>query len=200
MTVLAVNNWKTNGELIADVAKLYLTEDMSVLDPTYGHGTWWTHYKPKRLIASDLDVAKSPWGRSIDFVALPWAAYMFDCIAFDPPYKLNGTPDPTVDFRYGVGQITPWQERMELIEDGMEECSRVLKTGGIFLLKCMDQVCSGEIRWQTDQFTSFGEISCKLRKIDRFDMIGQHRKQPMEGREQRHAHGRGSTLLVFRKQ
>lgn len=201
MTILAVNDWATNGYLIADVAELYLSKEMKILDPTYGLGTWWTQWFPaeRNLTATDLDKDKSPWGRSVDFRNMPWVTHTFDCVAFDPPYKLNGTPDLAIDERYGVHTVKTWQQTHKLIKDGLLECSRVLKVGGILLLKCMDQVCSGQIRWQTDEFTIYAALNCDLKKIDRFDMLGKHRKQPMEGREQRHAHGRGSTFIVFRK-
>jgi hypothetical protein len=192
-------NWPSNGHLIKDVAELYLNKDMVILDPTYGLGRWWTQWQPKKLLMSDIKPnGIVPIVTQTDFLYLPWCGHTFDCVAFDPPYKLNGTPDPQVDKRYGVDVISTWRGRHDLIREGMEECVRVLKSKGILLLKCMDQVCSGAIRWQTIEFTNYGyELGLKL--IDRFDMVGHARTQPMNGRKQMHAHSRGSTLLVFRK-
>jgi hypothetical protein len=81
--------------------------------------------------------------------------------------------------------------------DGLTECSRVLKIGGHLLAKCMDQVCSGQVRWQTDVLTARA-VELGHRKVDRFDLLGGGRPQP-NGRGQVHAYGRPSTLLVFRK-
>jgi hypothetical protein len=95
MTVPAAHRWPTNGHLIADAAKLHISPDAVVLDPTYGRGTWWTVFRPAHLIAHDLHLD------GVDFRALPEPDDAVDVVAFDPPYKLNGTPTPAVDARYG---------------------------------------------------------------------------------------------------
>lgn len=193
MTVPAVHNWRTNAELVRDVALLYLRQDMEACDVTYGRGNWWTMWKPTSLVAHDKYTYDA-----IDFRDLPEEDGTYDLVAFDPPYKLNGTPElGDFDDRYGVDKTMTWQERHAMIGEGIEECARVLRRGGILLLKCQDQVCSGKIRWQTDEFTDRAE-TVGLMKVDRFDMTGGGRKQPV-GRRQVHAHGRPSTLLVLRK-
>lgn len=194
MTVLAANRWKSNAELIADVAKLgYL--DGWVYDCTYGQGTFWKLWRPEppeEFTYSDLYTSCA-----VDFTDMPWADKTFDAVVFDPPYKLNGTPDPTVDTRYGVQSQATWQQRHALIRAGLWECCRVAKR--YVLLKCQDQVCSGKVRWQTRIFADHAE-GLGFEQVDRFDMLGHHRPQPMEGRTQKHAHGRPSTLLVFERQ
>lgn len=195
--VLAATAWKTNAEMIEAVAQLgYIDRESLTLDPTHGRGTWWKTWEPDNLVASDLDPAKSPHGRSIDFTDLPWADGLFDVVAFDPPYKLNGTPTDAIDERYGVHVVRSWQDRHTLIRDGITECARVLKTGGRLLLKCQDQVCSGQVRWQTDEFTAHA-ATVGLRKIDRLEYLA-YRPQPA-GRSQIHARRNYSTLLVFEK-
>jgi hypothetical protein len=94
VTILAHGDWKTNAELIRDCASLgYLHGDWYTLDPTYGLGTFWSLWRPHTLVASDIDPAKSLWGGATDFTNLPWSNNLFDAVVFDPPYKLNGTPD-----------------------------------------------------------------------------------------------------------
>lgn len=187
-TVLAAHDWPTNAALIADVAKLgYL--DGCVLDCAYGLGGFWKLWVPEAFTYSDLLTG-------VDFRAMPWADDTFGAVVFDPPYKLNGT-DQGEGERYGVHLRASWQERMQLCRDGATECVRVLKPGGFLLWKCQDQVCSGKIRWQTIDFTDHA-AKLGLELVDRFDMLGTARPQP-SGRKQVHAHGRPSTLLVFRK-
>lgn len=191
--VPAVSTWATNGDLIADVARVgWLTADMSVLDVTWGKGRFWTKWRPRILVGTDIDPERSPSGRAVDFRELPFGDRRFDAVVFDPPYKLNGTPRLETDEVYGTGEVARWQDRMALIRDGAAECARVARK--VVLVKCQDQVCSGQMRWQTDVVT---EAVCAkgFRKADRFDMIG-GREQPA-GRSQKHARGRGSTLLVF---
>jgi hypothetical protein len=184
--------WKNNATLIADgVAPLYLPADAVVLDPTYGKGGFWKKYRPPKLIAHDLKLD------GVDFTALPEADDSVDVVAFDPPYKLNGTPTDEIDECYGVDEKATIAERHWLIEAGIVECTRVLRPGGLLLLKCQDQVSSGRANWQADDVTAW----CRrgdLEKIDRFGVL-RPRPQPMEGRTQRHAHGQPSFLLVFRK-
>lgn len=193
MTVLAVHNWKTNAELIFDVASLYLDRNMEAADLTYGRGNWWTKWKPASLVKHDKYTVDG-----VDFRDLPEEDETYDLVALDPPYKLNGTPElGDFDDRYGTDRVMTWQEKHRRIRHGIVEGARVLRKGGILLLKCQDQVCSGAIRWQTDEFTVCAE-KVGLKKIDRFDMTGGGRKQP-PGRRQVHAHGRPSTLLVFQK-
>lgn len=183
--------WRTNAALIADVARLgYITGH--VLDPTWGRGLFWTKFEPERLTRHDLLLD------GIDFRDLPYPDGTFETVVYDPPYKLNGTPAlGDHDNRYGVDVPATWQGRMRSILEGAAECARVVAPTGHLLVKVMDQVCSGEIRWQTDEVTKTVEPR-GFRKIDRLDFLGGGRPQP-PGRRQLHAHSRPSSLLVFRK-
>lgn len=191
MTILAAKNWKDNGAMIADVAQLgYITG--TVLDVTYGQGTFWKYWTPETLITHDIAID------GVDFRFLPEKDGSVDCVVLDPPYKLNGTPAlGKFDERYGIDLPMPWYGRHELIMRGIREAYRVLDWGGHLLLKCQDQVCSGRIRWQTLDFANFA-MGLGFELMDRFDLLGKGRPQP-EGRRQVHAHGRPSTLLVFKK-
>lgn len=194
MTIMAISKWPSNAELIADAASLgYIYGH--VLDPTYGHGTFWKKHRPEQLVGCDLDSAKSPVGAPIDFTAMPWDDRSFDCVVFDPPYKLNGTPTATVDERYGVEVPIRWQQRMSLIRDGVRECARVLG-GGYLLVKCQDQVCSGKMRWQTLEVARWAE-ECGLGLVDRFTFLS-YRPQPSGVRQVTARHGY-SSLLVFKR-
>jgi SAM-dependent methyltransferase len=188
-TILAAQAWATNAELIADCARLgYLTG--RVLDPTYGRGKWWTAWCPDGLVAHDLKTD------GVDFRHLPHPDESFDAIAFDPPYKLNGTPTDKVDAPYGVDVVDTRDGRHQLIRDGITECKRVLALDGHLLVKCQDQVNGGKVRWQTHEFTGHAQ-TLGLRLVDAFLILG-HREQPA-GTRQVHARRNYSTLLVFRK-
>jgi SAM-dependent methyltransferase len=193
--IMSIWNWKTNADLIAAVATLgYLNGH--VLDATFGLGNFWTKFRPQQFTACDLDPAKSPIGFPVDFRDLPFKGKSFDTSVLDGPYRLNGTPDMPFDDSFGTDVRMHWEQRIELIKDGIEECVRVTKNGGYILVKCQDQVCSGQIRWQADIFTRHAEY-LRCRKVDRFDILS-YRKQP-PGRSQKHARRNSSTLLVFQK-
>lgn len=189
--IRAAHKWPSNAELIADVAKLGYIKGV-VLDPTYGKGVFWKKFEPELLFVSDI---KMP-GQEDDFRDLPYGDEFFDTVVFDPPYKLNGTPSEP-DVRYGVGERATVDERMLLCYDGGIECIRVLKRGGHLLWKCMDQVVSGNVVWQTHHFTNYAQRN-GMKLVDRFDLLHEPRKQP-GGRKQVHAARCYSTLLVFKK-
>lgn len=200
MTVYAFDPKRTtNAALMVDCRTLgYLSDDELILDPTWGEGRFWRLWQPKGLHVSDLHTVHP----AIDFTDMPWEDEKFDAVVFDPPYKLNGTggSHPS-DEGYGVDDrwsAVAW--RMGAIYKGMGECLRVLKPGGIFLLKCQDQVCSGNVVWQVKDFTDATvgypeEPDAKL--IDMLFVCGGI-PQP-KGRRQVHARRNYSTCLVFRK-
>ena len=197
MTILAINKWASNADLIADCARLgYLDESWRVLDPTYGYGTFWQVWRPKRLIGFDIDPAKSLTGYSVDFTDLPMEDRQVDAVVFDPPYKLNGNPSDTagMDERFGVHTYTGWRDRMDLIRRGARECARVADRH--LLVKCQDQVVSGKIRWQTRVIAEEVE-ALGFGQRDRFDFLS-YRAQP-PGRKQNNAHRCSSQLLVFER-
>ena len=194
--VLAAHRWKDNGQLINAAATLgYL--DGSVLDCTYGVGTFWRDWTPDNFTACDADVSKSPLGEPVDATQLAsvFGPLRFDVVVFDPPYKLNGTPDPIIDERYGVHVQATVDQRMQLIVDGLRQCCTVAKKR--VLVKCMDQVVSGRKVWQTDIVTSTARDE-GFRKRDRFDLLVTPRPQP-SGRRQLHAQQNYSTLLVLER-
>lgn len=199
--VLSATAWPTNADMIADVAKLgYLRKEWITLDPTYGLGTWWRKWKPNMLWACDLhphpeDEVGYPVHR-VDFRWLPFPADTYDAVVFDPPYKMNGTPTPDVDDRYGVGKPTSWKDRLVLMQQGLKECFRVCRPGGYVLAKCQDQVVSGRVVWQTNMLADLA-LDKGHKYVDRLDML-RHRPQPA-GRRQVHAHRNYSTLLIFEK-
>lgn len=200
MTVPAAHNWGTNAALISDVAQLgYLGPEMLTLDATFGRGRFWTAWRPRRLVGVDCRVTDKVRPATVaDNRNLPFPDGTFDAVVYDPDYKLSGTPAlGDFDDRYGVHAPKRWQDRLEDQRLGFLECARVLAPGGVLLFKCQDQVCSGAIRWVTDLASTVWAPAAGLTKTDRFDFLGGGRVQPMEGRTQRHAHGRPSTLLVF---
>lgn len=200
MTVRAFGERTTNAQLMLDCHRLgYIREEDAVLDPTYGLGRFWKDWKPPYLIGTDIDEKRTMPGLTpMDFTRLRCGDQAFDVVVFDPPYKLNGTPNKggpaNSDDDYGVGESANWKARMSLCRRGLRECARVANR--MLLVKCQDQVCSGKIRWQTFEFTRVAE-ACGFELIDML-MVQGWRPQPA-GRTQRHAARDYSTLLVLQR-
>lgn len=201
--ILAINPAvKDNAALIVQCRDLgYLPTDGPILDATYGLGRFWNAWMPDDLTGMDVNPAKA---RDIvgDFTDMPFSDGTFDAVVLDPPYKLNGTGGSHAsDDGYGVADpewvSKSWQQKHELIRAGITETARIVRRNGHVLLKCQDQVCSGQVRWQTIEFANHA-ATLGLRLVDRFDLLG-HRPQPA-GRRQVHARRNYSSLLVFRKE
>jgi hypothetical protein len=202
--LMAFGSWGNNAELIAAIGVhgRYLRPEWVTLDPTYGLGRFWRHWRPAHLARHDLDPERAPDGPA-DFTDLPYDPGTFDAVVFDPPYKLNGTSTgkgaAAADAGFGVAS-SDWsrltlEQRHDLIRAGITECTRVLRPGGWMLVKCQDQVWSGKVRWQTREFADHAE-ALGHRLVDRFDLAS-YRPQP-PGRRQVHARRNTSTLLVLR--
>lgn len=156
MTVMAIRTSGTNADLIADAAELgYLREDWTTLDATWGKGNFWTKWRPvyAHLVTNDLYAPEALW--HYDFRAFPHAwADLYSVVVLDPPYKLQGTSSnagpASSNAAYGMDrEYLPVKDHYNLVFDGICECWRVLKPGGFLLYKCMDQVVSGNVEWQT---------------------------------------------------
>lgn len=194
-----------NGHLIATVARLgYLgAPDSTVLDTTYGRGSFWTRHRPPGLLTND--VATPGVDMRADFRALPMASRSVPVVVFDPPYISTGSRETSsVDDlydRFGIGNLSGWRAIRKLIDDGLAECERVLATKGYLLVKCMDYTESGRKVWNTFHVHAEGE-RLGLRLVDRFHHLTGGGPQPttnLDGspREQRTAREVTSMLLVF---
>lgn len=195
--MLAATAWPTNADLIVDCVKLgYLADTDHVLDPTYGRGKWWTKWRPEKLTHHN----RSKDGT--DFRGLPYPGGSFDAIAYDPPYvcvggrKTSGLQDYFQ--RYGMAD-TPDTPRglQSLIDQGLVEMHRLVKPGGIVLVKCQDYVSSGRL-WLGTHLTLGHALAQGFECIDRLEHVGSARPQP-PGRRQVHARRNLSTLFVLRK-
>ena len=207
--VMSLGDWPTNAHMIADVAKLgYL--DGRVLDLTYGLGRFWTQHRPAHLITNDPE---RPADHHVDATNLSdlvteFGRDSFDSVVFDPPYKLAGTATPStesmIDAAYGVNQYRSAATVTELLRSGVRNSSYLVKPGGHVLVKCQDQVVSGNVVWQTYGLVNWlTEYWNTPNGKHRLDLIADfkfpsYRPQPA-GRSQLNARRNYSTLLVFRR-
>lgn len=198
--VLAADFYRSNGELILCAATLgYVGID--TLDLSYGRGVFWRDFEPSGLVTNDKDVDAQS-AHHVDATVWPqllargWFE-QFDTVVWDPPYRLNGTPDQSFDHQYGIGTPTTVAERMHVILAGARNAVLCTRPGGYTLVKCQNQVVSGK---KVDQIRRVKE-ACEAEGaawVDDLHFLQAPRPQPA-GRKQLHARSNYSTLVVFRK-
>ena len=100
---------------------------------------------------------------------------------------------------YGMdgAPLTP-QGVQDDINAGLDECYRVVKKGGIVLVKCQNYVTSGKLWPGTFLTWEFAGNCVGFQLVDHLTHVSGPRPQP-EGRPQQHARRNSSDLLVLRR-
>lgn len=211
-----VNN---NAEVFAELLDLYVPDGSLVADVTFGRGSFWREYG--RVLSSD----SYPWycgmlrddgtvgitvvpsdllapfgGIRADFRWLPYRDSIFDGVVFDPPYgQLSSAPRrDAVGKRYNCSSARDVYHTEHLYREGILEADRVLKSRGVLIVKCQDQINSGkQFRWSHFVY----EICCdflKMEDLDQFVVVQKHAPM-MRHKHQIHARKNHSFFWVFRK-
>jgi len=140
----------TNDEVFPFVLSLYVKPGSTVADVTYGKGVFWRKV-PKdvyNLLPSDL-------AEGVDCRQLPYENSSIDCVVFDPPYM--HTPGGTAHVNhqnyegyYKNNQANSDKKYHEAVLDlyftAAREAWRVLREGGVYIVKCQDEVCANQQR------------------------------------------------------
>jgi len=185
-----------NRTLIPIVLSLYAKDGYKIIDVTYGNGNFW-----KDVDTNKYDFYHSDLKDGIDCRNLPYDNSVFDMVVFDPPY-MHGSKTPIIqklDATYNNNGRGGYGGKyvLELYHDGMKEAQRVLKSGGILLVKCQDQIESGK---QNFDHISIYHMALELNFIAEDLFILQNPGKPyLRHKYQLHARKNHSYLWVFRK-
>lgn len=195
-TVQSVVHCRENGPLLAAAAQLWINAADIVLDVTYGRGNFWTHIRPRGLVAHDLILD------GVDFRQLPEADASVDVVVFDPPYIAQGGRDTstTPDFldRYGLVDVPKTAPELnELIAAGIKEAFRVLKPKGRLMVKCMDYVNGGRLILGRHHVVTTA-LSLGMEQVDEFVHYSGLGPQPPRDVQQ-HSRRAHTFLCVFRR-
>lgn len=193
-----------NSDLFPQILSLYLPKGSKVADVTYGKGVFW-----QKVDKSQYHLFNTDLKTGIDCRSLPYPNESMDCVVLDPPYM--HTPGGTAHVShqnyedyYGNNQTgnkttKKYHEAvLDLYFKAGDEAWRVLRKGGIFILKCQDEVCACKQRLThvelIHQFTAK-----KFIVEDLFILVRQNKPGVSRILAQRHARKNHSYFLVFRK-
>ena len=127
----------TNADLIDQIRHLGYF-DGSVIDLTYGRGSWWKVWRPDGLAWHDLEID------GVDFTDLPYEDRSWDTVCFDPPYIIVGGRESSTkkDFQaaFGINVHRKQSDLDAMVRAGLAEAARV--TRHYLLVKCMDFVAT----------------------------------------------------------
>jgi len=198
-----------NAPLFADILRLHVPHGSKIADVTYGKGAFWrevdrTHYT---LLSSDLKTG-------VDCRELPYEDGAIDCVVLDPPYmegffrraehQLAGDGSHA-SFRehYGTSAAATNGPRyhaavVSLYIEAAIEARRVLRDGGILIVKCQDEVSANQ------QHLTHVEIINEYAAIgfhakDLFVLVRTNRPGVSRLKKQVHARKNHSYFLVFVK-
>jgi hypothetical protein len=192
----------TNDEVFPFVLSLYVSPGSTVADVTYGKGVFWRNVPREayKLIASDIE-------SGVDCRNLPYQDASIDCVVFDPPYMHTPGGTAHVDHQnyegyYKNNQANSEKKYHEAVIDlyfrAGREAWRVLKDGGIYIVKCQDEVCANQQRMThvelINEFQNYGFII-----EDLFVVVRNGRPGVSRILTQAHARKNHSYFLIFLK-
>lgn len=129
---------------------MYVSPGSVVADVTYGKGVFW-----KNVPAGSYQLRATDLSMGIDCRSLPYGDGEIDCVVFDPPYMHTPGGSAHVGHQnfesyYQNNQATSEKKYHEAVLDlyftAAKEAFRVLKLGGIYIVKCQDEVCANRQR------------------------------------------------------
>lgn len=192
----------TNYEVFPFVLSLYVEPGNIVADVTYGRGVFWRKVPKQtyKLLTSDLE-------SRVDCRKLPYQDASIDCVVFDPPYM--HTPGGTAHVNhqnyegYYKNNLANSEKKyheavLDLYFTAAREAWRVLRHGGVYIVKCQDEVCANQQRLThvelINELQSYGFVVEDLFVVVRNGKPGVSRLL-----RQAHARKNHSYFLVFLK-
>lgn len=200
-----------NADIFPHVLKLHVAAGAKIADVTYGKGVFW-----KKVDTGEYQIFPSDIADGIDCRDLPYTDGSFDVVVFDPPYmegfyrsgdavKAGDGTHNTFRDHYSNGDETPkphggkWHAAvLDIYNEGGKEAHRVLKDGGVFIVKCQDEVSANRQNLtHVEIINSFAETGffCK----DLFIVVRPNKPGMSRVINQVHARKNHSYFLIFVK-
>lgn len=194
-----------NSHVFAQILDLYVSRGATVADVTYGSGAFWKQVRRDdlRLLATDL-------ADGVDCRQLPYEDSSIDVVVLDPPYMHtpgrkahHGHQNFERYYRNNATSNTTKGKYHEAVLDlyfaAGKEAARVLKDGGILIVKCQDEVCANRQRLTHVEIINYYEGLGCFQTEDLFVVTRAARPGMSRVIRQRHARKNHSYFLVFWK-
>jgi hypothetical protein len=199
-----------NADVFPSILQLHVPSGSVIADVTYGRGSFWRHVRLDDYIVLASDLADG-----VDCTALPYDDASLDAVVLDPPYMeglfrrdtghMAGSGSHAA-FRshYSDGRARgdggpKWHDAvLDLYYRAGDEARRVLRPGGVLIVKCQDEVSANRQRLTHIEIVNRyeqGELYCK----DLFVVVRSNQPGISRVKRQVHARKNHSYFLVFVK-
>ena len=147
-----------NENIFPQILRLFVKDGAEIADVTYGKGVFW-----KKVDKSKYNLHFSDIKTGVDCRDLPYEAESMDCVVLDPPY-MEGFFRRNTDHLAGSGNFVAFRDHYsdgsaynqkagapkyhdavtDLYYRAGLEAYRVLKKGGILIVKTQDEVSANK--------------------------------------------------------
>jgi hypothetical protein len=200
-----------NADVFPQILKLHVPAGAVIADVTYGKGVFWRDVPPTFYTVLPSDIKTG-----VDCRCLPYENASLDCVVLDPPYMEGllrdnkqqrggqGTHETFREFysnenadSQAEGQKPRWHAAvLDLYVQAGQEAQRVLKMGGVLIVKCQDEVSANK-QWLTHVEIINAYLPMGFYAKDLFVVMRTNKPGVSRIVKQRHARKNHSYFLVF---
>ncbi len=196
-----------NADLFPDILRLHVPFGSRIADVTWGKGVFW-----KKVPVGEYELLASDLKTGTDCRELPYEDDSIDAVVLDPPY-MEGLFRRSETHLAGGGTHAAFRENysngvetnggpkyheavLDLYFRAGAEAKRVLKRGGIFIVKCQDEVSANRQRLTHVELINHFEAKGFYTK-DLFVVVRTNRPGVSRLISQVHARKSHSYFLIF---